>query len=240
MRRFLLLFILFFVYHSFSNEIKVIDISIPKMYNRIEYPKKSYSHFIQNLKLKGNNIILSYNGNKIERFKNIFFVIDVGLLFKKDIEQCADFAMRLWGDYHQENNNLDDLYLFNYNGEKVFFKESKKEYNDFLYWAFCNTNSHSIKQGAAEIKNESSLIPGDMVVQNETGGIGHVSIIFDVCKNDKDERLYLIGFSFMPAQEIHIEKAEDRYGVDGWFTLEGFYQFLDENYNFGKPVLRRF
>ena len=44
----------------------------------------------------------------------------------------------------------------------------------------------------------------------------------------------------MPAQQFHIERADDRYGKEGWFTLEGYEQYLRENLNYGDPVLRRF
>ena len=84
------------------------------------------------------------------------------------------------------------------------------------------------------------LKPGDMIVQNRNGGIGHASVILDVCESKKGEKLYLIGYSFMPAQEFHIEKAEEKYGRDGWFTIEGYFRYLSEFLDFGEPVLRRF
>jgi hypothetical protein len=79
-------------------------------------------------------------------------------------------------------------------------------------------------------------------------------MIMDVCENGQGERLYLIGFSFMPAQEFHIEKAPGRlagrstrrrgnsepYGKEGWFSYGGYIRYLEEYYPFGEPVLRRF
>ena len=79
-----------------------------------------------------------------------------------------------------------------------------------------------------------------MIVQNQTGSIGHASMIVDACKNRKGEKLFLMGFSFMPAQEFHIEKAPAGYGKHGWFTVKGMQDFLEKYYPYGKPVLRRF
>ena len=79
-----------------------------------------------------------------------------------------------------------------------------------------------------------------MIVQNETGGIGHVSIVMNVAASEGKPDLYLIGFSFMPAQEFHIERASARYGVGGWFTMDGFQRFLKDRLDLGEPVLRRF
>ena len=79
-----------------------------------------------------------------------------------------------------------------------------------------------------------------MFIQNERGGIGHVSVVLDVCRTEQGNKLFLVGYSYMPAQEFHIEKAGNQYGRDGWFTLEGYNQYLADNLNYGKPVLRRF
>jgi hypothetical protein len=67
-------------------------------------------------------------------------------------------------------------------------------------------------------------------------------MVMDVCENSSGEKLYLIGYSFMPAQEFHIEKAKKKHGLEGWFTLEGYYQYMEKFpfAKFGKPVLRRF
>ena len=64
--------------------------------------------------------------------------------------------------------------------------------------------------------------------------------LFDVCENEAGERLYLIGFGFMPAQECHIEKAPADLGKEGWFTLGGYRQYLKQHLDFGKPELRSF
>jgi hypothetical protein len=161
------------------------------------------------------------------------------LMFPGDLEQCADWAMRFWAEYHRSADKLDKLYLFDYNGRKKTFKASGKTFRKFLKWAFDNTNSYSLKKGCAEVKPEE-LRPGDMVVQNEKGGIGHVSVVMGICEGQNGKALYLLGFSYMPAQEFHIEKAPEGYGKEGWFTLEGYYRYLNDYMNLGQPVLRRF
>ena len=45
----------------------------------------------------------------------------------------------------------------------------------------------------------------------------------------------------MPAQEFHIEKASDEYGIEGWFTAFGYEQYAKELFgSFGEPVVMRF
>jgi hypothetical protein len=161
------------------------------------------------------------------------------LLFKSDLEQCADYCMRFWAEYHKDMNKLDFLYLFDYSGNKKKFAGSGKNYKSFLKWIFSYSNSYSLKMGCAEV-SKKELIPGDMIVQNEGGGIGHASVILDVCKSEEGKKLYLIGYSFMPAQEFHIEKAAGARGAEGWFTIEGYFDYLSDYIPLGDPVLRRF
>lgn len=218
---------------------KVAHIPIPAGYEELKYEKGSFSSYIQNLKLKEKSEILNHKGGRVESFYKIFYVIDLPLLFSADLEQCADYAMRLWAEYYKDSANLKNLYLFNYDGSRTHFNSGGMSYEKFLFQRFSYSNSYSLKMGGSKIV-ESQLRPGDLIVQNETGGIGHVSIIFNICRNQEGEQLYLIGYSFMPAQEIHIERATSRYGKAGWFTLEGYYRYLAEYLPYGKPLLRRF
>ncbi|MHB8156512.1 MAG: DUF4846 domain-containing protein, partial [Desulfocucumaceae bacterium] len=119
------------------------------------------------------------------------------------------------------------------------YNTSRLSYRNFLRRAFANSNSHSLKKGCAVV-DTSTLVPGDMVVQNERGGVGHVSVVMNVCRNSAGQKLYLLGFSYMPAQEFHIEKALEGYGRDGWFTVEGYFRYLKDHMDLGTPVLRRF
>jgi Domain of unknown function (4846) len=214
-------------------------IVVPAGYQRQSFPENSYSHFLQTLPLKADKSIRAFNGATIDGF-HVLAVANIPLLFKQDLEQCADFAMRLWAEYHRRHQTLDRFYLFDYNGKRRSFSTSGKSYASFLKWSFANTNSYSLKRGCAKVDSESELIPGDMLVQNEDGGIGHVSVILDRCEKPGQPRLYLIGFSYMPAQEFHIEKATAGRGLEGWFTLDGFKAYLDETLPYGPPALRRF
>jgi hypothetical protein len=212
----------------------------PAGFHRIQNEKDSFGGFLRSLPLRSGSVIKSYNGTPIDISRyELFYVIDMNLLFKKDIEQCADWAMRLWAEYHHTADTLIAFYLFNYSGTKLYFKTSGKTYSQFLEKAFIATNSYSLKKGCLAV-NEEKLLPGDMFVQNENGGIGHVSMVLDACENSKGRRLYLVGFSFMPAQEFHIEKGKGAYGTEGWFSRDGYIQYLNRYYPYGKPVIRRF
>lgn len=213
-------------------------IPVPSGYTRVEYQAGGFTHWIQHLPLKESTDIIGCRNQIISSADQfVWAVVDMPLLFvSQNLEQCADYCMRFWAEYHRAKNLLDRLYLFDYNGNRKMFRDSGKTFRRFLQWSFAYSNSHSLKRGCAEIQSDE-LSPGDMLVQNQTGGVGHVSMILDVCVNKDGAKLYLVGYSFMPAQEFHIEKANDFDGVAGWFTLEGAKHHL---LGFGLMVFRRF
>lgn len=236
----LILFSLIIPINSFAQKSVKTIFNPPKGYTICNYDKGSYADFVQSLPIKEDKNIKAASGSNISNsLYNIWGVVDMPLLFKSDIEQCADYSMRIWAEYHKQSNKLNALYLFDYSGNRVYFNKQKKDYKSFLQHAFAYSNSSSIKRGCKTVP-QTELQPGDMFVQNETGGIGHVSVIVNVCKDQKGNKLYLIGYSFMPAQEFHIEKAQAGYGIEGWFTLDGYNKYLDENLPFGKAVYKRF
>jgi hypothetical protein len=225
---------------SFCQSRKVCDIKPPDGYSLVTLQTNSYSQWISRLPLRKGNEIAVYTGDTLFPVPyHVYAVIDMPLLFRQDLEQCADWAFRFWAEYHRDRDKLNKLFLMDYNGRPRPFSQSKKSFKQFFKWTVAHANSYSIKTGAIPV-SEGAILPGDMVVQNEKGGIGHVSIIMNVAASKSGDTLLLIGFSFMPAQEFHIEKAQPRYGTGGWFTLEGFSLFLAENLDLGDPVLRRF
>jgi len=236
----LLLFIFVFLIIPHRSDAATIGeiIAPPAGYTRMVSDRGSFSEWVQTLPLKDSTVIALYNG-QTHTSKRVLAVVDRPLLYHSDLEQCADYCMRFWAEYHRDAGKLDDLYLFDYSGNRMKYTDGGKPYDVFLKTAMMYSNSHSIKAGC-EAVDEGDLRPGDMIVQNEGGGIGHVSMIVDMAEDSAGNRLYLIGYSFMPAQEFHIEKAPADCGREGWFTIRGFYSFLDEYLDLGKPVLRRF
>lgn len=219
---------------------RVSDISVPAGCSRLVFNDTTYAGWIQGLPIRNDKRIQRYDGSYMpEGYYNVMAVIDLPMLFRDDIEQCADWCFRFWSHYHRGRNRLGSWYLLDYNGQRRYFSKSGRSFNGFLKWAMNNANSHSIKSGCMSV-DTSDIQPGDMLVQNLNGGIGHVSVVMDVCRDPKGAKFYILGYSFMPAQQFHIERAGEEYGSGGWFTLDGYYRYLERNINFGPPVIKRF
>jgi len=215
----------------------------PHGFVRIDSEPGSFTQFLRGLPLKSDHKIRLYNGEVLPADSyNIFAVLDVPLLFDEDLEQCADFAMRLWADYKRHSKTLKELALFDFNGRPRLFAKSQRSYRDYLRWHMQYSNSYSIKQGANRVVDLSNVSAGDMFVQNNSdGGIGHVSMVLDQAENSFGHKLYLVGYSFMPAQEFHIERSDTKYGIGGWFTAEGYQRYAETVFgSFGRARVMRF
>lgn len=218
----------------------VSDIPAPAGCWRQGLAPGSYAAWVRALPLKTDDRILAHDGRTVESgFYRVLAVLGLPLLFRDDLEQCADWCFRLWAEYHRENGKLGNLYLFDFGGNKRTYAKSGNSYEGFLRWAMANANSHSLKRGCARA-DTSGLMPGDMLVQNRDGGIGHVSVVIDACRDSAGSRYYLMGYGYMPAQEFHIERADSAHGPEGWFTLEGYLAYLDRHFDYGRPEPRRF
>ncbi|MDQ7797592.1 MAG: DUF4846 domain-containing protein [Candidatus Edwardsbacteria bacterium] len=216
------------------------DVPTPSGYARVQYADSSYSGWIQRLPIKDDDVILGYDGEPvISSFYSVLAVVDMPMLFSRDLEQCADWCFRFRAEYFKQTKRLKQLYLFDYNGKRRYYRDSGQTYKGFLRWTMGNANSYSLKKGCRTVA-ETDLRPGDMLVQNQTGGVGHVSVVMDVCRDDKGNERYLIGYSFMPAQQFHIERAGGDKGKKGWFSIPEYRQYLRLYLDFGDPIYKRF
>ena len=221
---------------------RVSDIPPPDGYQRLVSDTQSFQAFLRTLPLKPNNEVTLWTGESLpEDYYQALAVLDLPLLFDADLEQCADFSMRLWADYLKSINALDKLALYDYHGNARPFIDANKDFKAYLKWHMAYSNSYSIKSGADNVPSPTELRAGDMFVQNNSGGIGHVSMVVDQATNAQGAHAYLVGYSYMPAQQFHIEDAANQDGLGAWFTAEGYLRYAESVFGtFGKPVMMRF
>ena len=222
---------------------KVVDIKPPAGFKRLTAADNSYIKFLRNLPLKGDQKIAMWDGTFLHEYTySMHAVVDLPLLFNENLEQCADFSMRLWAEYLKSIDSLDKLSLYDFYGNKKPYSSSGKTFKEYLRWHMKYSNSYSIKLGAKNVNRLVDLQVGDMVVQNDSEvSIGHVSVIVDEAVNELGLKAYLVGYSYMPAQQFHIEKASDDYGIKGWFVEGGYYRYAKDRFGlFGEPVIKRF
>jgi len=238
--------------------------SAPAGYTRVAADSGSFTHYLRQLNILPDTAkVRRFDGSAVTSWPRSVRVLDLPFLFHSDLEQCADVGYRLFSDYAR-STGLDSLLHFKLqNGQAIYWNRWKRgkhlrydarhdrhittgaspdssdgAYLNFLHYLFQWTGSAAMKAYLKPVA-EDQLQPGDVIVQNTTGGMGHVSIIIDKCVNLRGDALYLIANGWTPAQTPFIWKAEEGNGSGYWFTIAGYRRHLAP-FNFGPFSLRSF
>ena len=112
----------------------------------------------------------------------------------------------------------------------------QQAFEDYLKYVFLYAGSASLHRDLKKI-DKKKVLPGDLYVQSPPGGgIGHVSIVFDIAKSKNGETRYLMGYGYIPAMSLFIVSPGTGEGTGGWFSEAGFRQHIA---HFGPGVWQR-
>ncbi|MDX1961217.1 MAG: DUF4846 domain-containing protein [Leptospiraceae bacterium] len=223
----------------FSKE-TIQSIKTPNGYSRIVAQKGSFGDYLRKIKIRpmGTNVYL-YNG-KLKPNQDLHeYVLDKEIA-KKDLEQCADAVMRLRADYLWDTEQKDKIrFQLTSGGEAVFkdwaegfrpvlkknrFNWLKKSKEDFSYDNFHNylefvytyANTSSLKKELLPIQDMNKIKIGDVFIQTRQP-YGHAVIVIDTAINSKNEIIFLLAQSYMPAQDIHVLKNLGDSKISPWY-----------------------
>ncbi len=235
----------------------------PAGYARIAVAAESFAASVRALTVLPDSVPVRYADGRIcGTWPAGTRVVDLPFLFRADLEQCTDMALRLFAEYAWARGSADGLEFKLQNGQRIAWREwragrrlrydsaarrhvvaparadsSRAEFEQFLHYLFLWTGSAALKRDLQAVE-AGDLRPGDLIVQNTTGAMGHVSVILDVAQDSSGHRLYLIGNGWTPAQSFFVRIARPDEGSDGWFTLAGYENHLSV-YGFGPFNFRR-
>ena len=246
-----------FVYYNETGTTIATRIKTPDGYTRTE--GNAYEEFIRNQALQAHGSpVLLYNGEpKGNQNAHVAVLsIDVG---ERDRQQCADAALRLRCEFLFSTQQYDRINYHLTNGDEFPYAKYREGYRlkvdgnntslvktadaDDSYEAFrkyCDVLFSYA--GTISVEKESTAIPkedmriGDVFVIG--GSPGHCVIVMDMCENAQGDKLFLLGQSYMPAQQIHILKNP---GSDSpWYSLSALdYPFATPEWTFKTECLRR-
>lgn len=216
--------------------------SPPKDYEWVDEKPNSFGYFIENFKLKPyGSPILKYDETPIatQNVHEAIFDIDTGT---KDLQQCADAAIRLRAEYLFKAKKFDEIKFHFTNGDLVSwndykngirafvngnsvsfrktspFDDSYKNFRNYLDLIFNYAGTISLnKETKAVIKN-SDLKTGDILIT--PGSPGHVVFIAGVSKNKEGKKLFLLAEGFTPAQSIHLLSNPFDKNISPWYDLD--------------------
>lgn len=232
--------------------------SPPEGYEWSEEKPDSFGYFIENFKLKPyDSQILKYDGNPIstQHLHEAIFDIDTG---NKDLQQCADAAIRMRAEYLYKTKKFDeikfhftsgDLLSWNdyKNGTRAFvngnsvsfrktaaFDDSYQSFRNYLDLIFNYAGTISLNKETKPVTKNSDLKTGDILIT--PGSPGHIVFISGVCRNKEGKRLFLLSEGFTPAQSIHVLSNPFNPYFTPWYDLDTDAQETKTARYFFKPT----
>jgi len=232
----------------------------PEGYIRVVQETDSFGAFLRDFSMKPDGAkVMLYDGT--EKYDQSVHVAVFDLsLENRDLQQCADSVMRMYGEYYWQSGQYDkiafhftngflaeytkwrDGYRIEVNGNEVTWVK-KKEYDDshecflsYMQIIFSYAGTLSMESEATPIEFTDLQI-GDVFLSG--GSPGHVVMVVDVCENEAGEKAFLLAQGYMPAQEFHVLK-NPKSEHDPWY-YEGdiVYPFRTPQYIFYEGSLKR-
>ncbi len=238
-------------------------IATPPGYERIEVDPASFGAWIQALPLKPPGTkVLWYNGvpKPNQEVVAAVYDIDVG---KRDLQQCADVAIRLRAEYLYDRQLYDSI-SFNFtNGDTVSFRRwiegwrpqvegnevtwyreaepdsSEQSLARYLQEIYVYAGSYSLSRQLPQREDPCDVRIGDVFV--EGGFPGHVVIVVDVAVDTaaSDRRIFLLAQGFTPAQDIHILRNPGNDEISPWYDCLIGGSLITPEWEFKDEWLRR-
>ena len=237
---------------------RIAHIPTPEGYSRVKTKKGSFAEFLRFLPLKEKRgRVKLHNGmwksNQDAHFRII--QIDTG---GRDLQQCADAAMRLRAEFLYSQKRYEEIIFTFVNGFQADFSIwgrgrgisvrgnrvkwvdnpsndlSYKSFRRFMVMVFSYANTASLAKQIKKIKTEDLQI-GDLFIQ--PGFPGHAVIVVDKASKGK-KIIFMLAQSYMPAQDMHVLKST--FNISPWYHLDFGESLLTPEWSFEKNTLYRF
>ncbi len=225
---------------------QVNDIEPPEGFTRPAAGEDDFAHYLRHIPIKqGDNKVRQYNGVIKENQRSQFAILDIDV-GKRDLQQCADAAMRLRGEYLFAQKRYSDIH-FNFlsDGKPRYYTEYAgtdrshpkfRKYMDYIF-AFANTRSLHAEMQPVTL---ADMQIGDVLIQ--TGNpYGHAITVIDMAMNSTTgEKLFMVCQSYMPAQDIHILQNPTNADLSPWYSTSFTGDLITPEWTFTDGDLRRY
>ena len=235
-------------------------IQTPEGYQRLSSSPEEITGFIRTIPLKADGSpVLTYDKTPIYNQNNHVAVFDIEV-GERDLQQCADSVMRVYGEYYWSIGEYDKIafhltngFYMNYtkwrdghrirvDGNNVSWNNSASyddSYENFIKYmnmvfAYAGTLSLSAESQPVSLED---LLPGDILL--EGGSPGHCVLVVDMAADEDGNRCFLLAQGYMPAQDFHI-LTNPLHPEDPWYyEAEMDYPIQTPSWTFDEGSLRR-
>jgi len=235
--------------------------NVPDGFERVPVTKNSFGEYLRNLPLKPYGSKVRYYDGRT-KFRNVYEAvldIDVG---DRDLQQCADAAIRLRAEYLYHIGQYDKIH-FNFTSgfradytkwmegyrikvrgndvswvKQTGFSNDYTSFRKYLDMVFNYAGTLSLSKEIKKVPVEEMEI-GDIFIQG--GSPGHCVIVLDMSENKATgEKLFLLAQSYMPAQDIHILKNPLNGDGNPWYSVKFGEKLITPEWEFTADHLGRF
>lgn len=222
----------------------------------------SFAAWLRGLPVKpGRPEVRLWNGARKgnQNAHHVVLEIDVGA---RDLQQCADAAMRLRAEYLRQAGH-DEAICFRFTdrtparltdwkaglrprvaaGEKTRWEKraapdaSYTSFRRYLDIVFGYAGTLSLARELDRVNDIRRIDAGDVFIQG--GSPGHAVMVVDVAEDGHGRRAVLLAQSYMPAQDIHVLR-NPRTPESPWYVIETDGPLATPEWEFPPGCLRRF
>ncbi|XRK14754.1 ribosomal protein S16 [Elusimicrobium posterum] len=105
-------------------------------------------------------------------------------------------------------------------------------------YIFAYANTASLLKQLNPVADYNDMRPGDVFIQ-KGNPYGHAVIVLDVAKNAEGKKVFMVGQSYMPAQETQVLVNNNKLSISPWYEL-GAETIVTPEWVFKSTDLRRF
>lgn len=209
----------------------------PEGYMKDKYKEGTFGAFVRGYSMQKDKAkVHLYNGSEKGNQSSAAAVFSMNL-GNRDLQQCADSAIRMYAEYFYETKQYDRMKFHFVDGFECSYKKWSEGYrvtfnNDKACWAkstgsdtsyesfekylnvvFAYASTISLEKECKDVDIKQVQI-GDVFITS--GSPGHVVMVVDVCTDEQGKKAVLLAQGYMPAQEFHVI-VNPRHSEDPWY-----------------------
>ena len=235
----------------------------PDGYHRIQVKNGSFADWLRHLPLKKEHAPVRLYDGTLKPRQDVHFAVvnlDVG---GRDLQQCADAVIRLRAEYLFSIRALSGIrfrfssghmadyrqwaagYRPRISGQSVTWipsaapDQSYDNFRRYLNTVFIYAGSHSLERQLSRVPDIGDMRIGDVFIQG--GFPGHAVMVLDMAEDKQQgHKVFLLGQSYMPAQDFHILRNPGNPEWSPWYPLDFGERLVTPEWEFGAGDLRRF
>lgn len=220
------------------------DIPTPPGFNRVEKIAGAFAETLRETAISDPAEFLAGDGKTLLCDENVLAKTNIAPYDNKQ-DVGVDGIVRLWGNYLWEHGRRGDIAFPLDNGQAARWSDwydglrpkksggrytfvqqttpdgSRANYENYLSFVAEEMGAIALRRETESIGDEQIAI-GDLIVSLRNEKVSWVGMVMDLCRDQKGERLLLLGTCGTPSTVVYLPKPfSPVQGVAEWHTLDG-------------------